>query len=60
MNHIEFYFNWRINSESKIKEILRDVSKSGCIKYFTYVERISKLYPRISKKNNYLISIQNI
>lgn len=57
MNHFDFYFDWRLNSDIKNKEILQDISKSSCIKFFAYIDRLSRLYKTVAKKKNFLAKI---
>lgn len=58
LNHLEFYFNRKINSEEKNREILKSVTKSSCIKFFTYVARLSKLYAKIFKEKRFLVGFK--
>lgn len=54
MNHFEFYFDKTLNSIEKNSQILREVSRASCIKFFAYVQRFVQLYAKNAKKNWFL------
>ena len=53
MNHFNYYFT-RINSKETNKQILEIVSKSSCIKFFGFCEKIRKLNKKCFKSRSYL------